>query len=33
MKLYHYTTIDKFEKIWDSKTIRFAPAETTNDFF
>lgn len=33
MKLYHYTKIDNFEKIWDSKTIRFAPAETTNDFF
>lgn len=33
MKLYHYTKIDNFEKIWGSKTIRFAPAETTNDFF
>lgn len=33
MKLYHYTKIENFVKIWGSKTIRFAPAETTNDFF
>lgn len=33
MILYHYTSIDKFKLIWSSKTIWFAPAETTNDFF
>ena len=33
MTLYHYTSVEKFRKIWESKTIRFAPAETTNDFF
>lgn len=33
MILYHYTSIEKFKLIWSSKTIWFAPAETTNDFF
>lgn len=33
MTLYHYTSVEKFRSIWESKTIWFAPAETTNDFF
>lgn len=33
MILYHYTSLEKFKSIWESKTIWFAPAETTNDFF
>lgn len=33
MILYHYTSVEKFKLIWSNKTIRFAPAETTNDFF
>lgn len=33
MILYHYTSVEKFKLIWSSKTIKFAPAETTNDFF
>lgn len=33
MILYHYTSVEKFKLIWSSKTIWFAPAETTNDFF
>ena len=33
MILYHYTSVEKFKLIWSSKTIWFAPAATTNDFF
>lgn len=33
MTLYHYTSIENFKKIWDSKSLIFALAETTNDFF
>ena len=33
MTLYHYTSVEKFKLIWSSKTIKFASAETTNDFF
>ena len=33
MKLYHYTTLDSFCKIWVSKKIRFSDSLKTNDLF
>ena len=35
MKLYHYTTFDKFKKIWGSNELRFANShvKTNNDYF
>ena len=33
MKLYHYTTLDSFSKIWVSKAIRFSDSLKTNDLF
>lgn len=33
MILYHYTSFNHFESIWDSQSLRFSTAETTNDFF
>ena len=33
MKLYHYTSLSSFEKIWENKTIKFSVSKTTNDFF
>ena len=33
MKLYHYTTLDSFASIWESKTLRFSYSKNTNDFF
>ena len=33
MKLYHYTSIDSFEKIWESKSLKFSVSKTTNDSF
>ncbi len=33
MKLYHFTTIDSFAKIWVSKQLRFADAKNLNDIF
>lgn len=33
MILYHYTSFDHFESIWESQSLRFSTAETTNDFF
>ena len=33
MKLYHYTTLDSFAKIWVSKQLMFSPSQNTNDMF
>ena len=33
MKLYHYTSIDSFKKIWESKSLKFCVSKTTNDSF
>ena len=33
MKLYHYTTIEAFAKIWVSKQLRFSESKNTNDIF
>ena len=33
MKIYHYTTVDKFCKIWVSKRILFADSQRTNDLY
>ena len=33
MKLYHYTTLDSFAKIWVSKQLKFSPSQNTNDMF
>lgn len=33
MTLYHYTTLDKFLSIWDSKALWFSYSKNTNDFF
>ena len=33
MKLYHYTTLDAFAKIWVAKQLRFSKSAITNDFF
>lgn len=33
MKLYHYTTIESFAKIWVSKQLRFSESKNTNDLF
>ena len=33
MKLYHYTTIDAFLKIWVSNQLRFSKHKNTNDPF
>ena len=33
MKLYHYTSIDSFKKIWVSKSLKFCVSKTTNDSF
>lgn len=33
MTLYHYTTLDSFFSIWESKTLRFSYSKNTNDFF
>ena len=33
MKLYHYTKKSYFEKIWESKTLKFSSSRRTNDLF
>lgn len=33
MKLYHYTSIDSFTKIWVSQQLRFSEAKNLNDIF
>lgn len=33
MILYHYTSIESFRKIWESKSLLFSMSENTNDFF
>ena len=33
MKLYHYTSIDSFIKIWDCECLKFSVGKTTNDSF
>lgn len=33
MKLYHYTSIESFCKIWVSKQLRFSKSQNTNDLF
>ena len=33
MKLYHYTTIESFLKIWVSKTILFSESSNVNDIY
>lgn len=33
MKLYHYTSVSSFSKIWQSKTLRFSEGKGTNDYF
>ena len=33
MKLYHYTKKSSFEKIWNSKTLKFSSSRKTNDIF
>jgi len=33
MTLYHYTTLNNFLSIWESKVLRFSYSKNTNDFF
>jgi hypothetical protein len=33
MKLYHYTTVGKFSKIWEGKCLKFSMYDRTNDIF
>ena len=33
MTLYHYTTLDNFFLIWESKALRFSYSKNTNDYF
>lgn len=33
MTLYHYTTLDNFFSIWESKTLWFSYSKNTNDYF
>lgn len=33
MKLYHYTTIESFSKIWVSKQLKFSDSKNMNDLF
>ena len=33
MTLYHYTTLNNFFSIWESKVLRFSYSKNTNDFF
>ena len=33
MTLYHYTTLNNFYSIWESKTLRFSYSKNTNDYF
>lgn len=33
MKLYHYTSVKSFKKIWESKSLRFSDSKRTNDIF
>ena len=33
MTLYHYTTLDNFFSIWESKTLWFSYSKDTNDYF
>jgi hypothetical protein len=33
MNLYHYTTLDNFFSIWESKALWFSNCKNTNDFF
>lgn len=33
MRLYHYTKVSSFQKIWDSKTLKFSDAKNANDIF
>lgn len=33
MTLYHYTTLDNFFSIWESKALWFSYSKNTNDFF
>jgi Protein of unknown function (DUF2971). len=33
MKLYHYTSLNAFQKIWEEKRLKFCESKTTNDSF
>lgn len=33
MKLYHYTTVRNFKKIWESQSLKFSFSKRTNDIF
>lgn len=33
MTLYHYTTLNNFYSIWESKKLRFSYSKNTNDYF
>ena len=33
MKLYHYTSLDSFSKIWISHSLLFSESKRTNDVF
>ena len=33
MKLYHYTSVNSFKKIWESKSLKFSNSKKTNDIF
>ena len=33
MTLYHYTTLDNFFSIWESKALWFSCSKNTNDYF
>ena len=33
MKLYHYTKVEKFESIWESRSLEFSVHNHTNDLF
>lgn len=33
MKLYHYTSVKSFKKIWESQSLKFSDSKRTNDIF
>lgn len=33
MKLYHYTSVKSFKKIWESQSLKFSDSKKTNDVF
>ena len=33
VKLYHYTSFEKFQSIWNTKALWFSYSKSTNDYF